>query len=119
MRLPLSYSLYIVWQFKSLLIGLTAAPSAFHKVYWKNLDSLDTVLVNDRSKAEQEHNERLSRVLDRLVQYNASIMRGKCFKGTPEVEYNRHRESRTGGQTAVIQRYCHLEHACYGHCSTS
>jgi len=43
-----------------------------------------------------EHDGRLRRVMDRLVQYNATVNRGKCFIGVPEVEFNGHRVSGAG-----------------------
>ena len=53
------------------------------------------MLVYGRSMAEQ-HEERLRRVLDRPVQYNAILNHGKCVIGVPEVEFNGHRVSGTG-----------------------
>ena len=90
-----------MWQFKSLPFGLATGPSAFHKVIRKILEGLDgcvsildDILVYGRSMAEPD--ERLRRVLDRLVQYNATINRGKCFIGVPEVEFNGNHVSGTG-----------------------
>jgi hypothetical protein len=90
-----------VWQFKSLPFGLATGPSAFHKVIRKVLEGLDgcvsildDILVYGRSMAE--HDERLRRVLDRLVKYNATVNRDKCVIGVPEVEFNGHRVSGTG-----------------------
>ena len=75
--------------------NLATGQPAFHKVIRKILEGLDgcvsildDILVYGRSKAE--HDERLRRMLDRLVQYNATINRGKCFISVPEVEFNGH-----------------------------
>ena len=90
-----------VWQFKSLPFGLATGPSAFHQVIRTILHGLDgcvsildDILVYGRSMAE--HDERLRRVLDRLVLHNATVRRDKCIIGAAEVEFNGHHVSGTG-----------------------
>ena len=92
-----------VWQFRSLPFGLASGPSAFQQVIRKILHGLDgctnildDILVYGRTVAE--HDERLRRVLDRLVKYNATIRRDKCVIGVAEVDFNGHHLSASGVQ---------------------
>ena len=57
---------------------------------------LDDNLVYGRTIAE--HDERLRRVLDRLVKYNATVRRDKCVIGVTEVDFNGHHISASGIQ---------------------
>ena len=92
-----------VWQFRSLPFGLASGPSAFQQVIRKILHGLDgctnildDILVYGRTVAE--HDERLRRVLDRLVKYNATVRRDKCVIGAAEVDFNGHHISASGTQ---------------------
>jgi hypothetical protein len=90
-----------VWQFRSLPFGLASGPSAFQQVIKKILHGLegctnilDDILVYGRNVAE--HDERLRRVLDRLVEYNATVRRDKCVVGAAAVDFNGHHISASG-----------------------
>jgi len=73
-----------VYRFHSLPFGLASGPSAFHQVVRKILDGLDgcvsildDILIYGRTIAE--HDERLHRVLDQLVKYNATVRQDKLI----------------------------------------
>jgi len=90
-----------VYCFRSLPFGLASSPLAFHQVVRKILDGLegcvsilDDILIYGRTVAE--HDERLHRVLDRLVKYNAMVRQDKCVIGVPEVDFNGHCVSAAG-----------------------
>ena len=56
---------------------------------------LDDILVFGRDMAD--HDIRLHDVLQRLVQFNATVRVDKCVIGKPEVEFNGHRVSAAAG----------------------
>ena len=71
------------FQFKKMLIGISAAPEFFQRQMSKILEGLegvacmmDDILVFGRN--EGEHNERLKRVLRRLEESGMTLNRGKC-----------------------------------------
>jgi len=87
-----------VYCFRSLPLRLDSSLSAFHQVVRIIHDGLedcisilDDILIYDRSVAE-----RLRRVLDRLVKYNAMVRQDKWLIGVPEIDFNGHRVSVAG-----------------------
>lgn len=90
-----------VFQWTSVPFGISTGPSAFQTVIHTIIEGiegcvniLDDILVHGRSM--EEHDDRLRRLLERLVKYNATVRRDKCIIGQPEVEFNGHRVSASG-----------------------
>ena len=87
-----------VFRFKRLPFGLASGPSAFHQVIRTILEGLDgcesildDILVHGQGTVQ--HDQRLRRVLERLVQHNATVRQDKCVIGVSVVEFNGHRIS--------------------------
>jgi hypothetical protein len=74
--------------------GLVTGPSAFHHVVRRILSSVEaTSLLDDiivAGRDVQEHDSRLKAVLERLVEYGATVRAKKCDLGKAAVDFNGH-----------------------------
>ena len=90
-----------VFQFRTVVFGMSTGPSAFQSVIRKILDGLEgcTNILDDilvYGFGTVDHDNKLRKVLERLSRYNATVRADKCVIGQPEVEFNGHRVSAEG-----------------------
>ena len=87
-----------LFQFKTVVFGMSTGPSAFQSVIHKILEvctnTLDDFLEFGRGMAN--HEVRLHDVLQLLMQFNATVRVDECVIGKPGVEFNGHRVSAAG-----------------------
>jgi hypothetical protein len=90
-----------VFQFKTVVFGMSTGPSAFQSVIKKILEGLDgaTNILDDilvYGQGIADHDRKLRAVLSRLAQYNATVRVDKCLIGKAEVDFNGYRVSAAG-----------------------
>ena len=103
-----------LFKYTVLPFGIATAPAIFQRTMDYILRGMDFVFgyLDDivvGGATEQEHNQRLKQVLERLGHHNVILNREKCVVGLTEIEYLGHKLSRKGIQptqgkvTAITQ----------------
>ena len=93
-----------LFQYTRLPFGIASAPAVFQEIMDKVLQGisgvvcyLDDILIS--GSTEEEHDQRLELVLDRIMRYGLRLRKGKCSFKVSEVEYLGHMISARGLQT--------------------
>lgn len=90
-----------LYRYKRLLFGISCAPEMFQKILEKMLlgcertfNFIDDIIVHGAT--EQEHDERLSKVLRVLKENNVLLNENKCIYKTKKIEFLGHELSASG-----------------------
>ena len=93
-----------LFQYTRLLFGIPSAPAVFKEIMDKLLQGiagvvcyLDDILISGSSV--EEHNERLEKVLDRLMSHGLRLKKERCSFVMSEGEYLGHKISAAGLET--------------------
>lgn len=83
------------FRFLRLPLGISSASEVFQRAIAEMIEDLDGVvnIIDDLlvwGDSQQEHDERLKRLLDRAREYNLKLNKNKCFIRTKEIKYIGH-----------------------------
>lgn len=83
------------YYYNRMPMGITSAPEVYHKIMTKTLDGMEGVLtlLDDSvvyGRTEEEHDERLRKVLDRLSEKGIVLNKEKCEIGKTRIKFLGH-----------------------------
>lgn len=104
-----------LFRYTRLMFGITCAPELFQKIMEQILSGcegclnfIDYIIVY--GSTQEEHDERVSKVLDKLKEYDVQLNNDKCIYGVTELKFLGHTLSAKGvspdnGKLDAIKRF--------------